>query len=234
MNEVGRLLISLAFAGAGLTLAGGGVIWSMDEGRRVRRSLTRVLGEAPHALLVAHGRGKGLGFNFTANQLALTWDAGGWCLVYKIEELIGAELAVDGQVLARVWRGEARRALDMLRGADTQVTFRLIFDDAAHPDFVMDLWLPEDETRKGAMTSAEAVQEANRWIARIESLLRRPLPRREAPVVAPASAPPPPAAAAPPSPELPVAAAPPRAVEPPPWEDDAEAFDDDDEADAIT
>src|ERR1700757_2228796 len=103
MTEVGRLLISLALAGAALTLLGGGVIWSMDETRRIRRSLTRVLGEAPHAMVVARGRGKGVGFNFTSNQVAVAWDAGAWCLIYRLDELVGAELAVDGQVLARVY-----------------------------------------------------------------------------------------------------------------------------------
>lgn len=222
MDDFGRLLLSLALAGAALTLAGGGVIWSMDESRRIRRSLTRLLGEAPHALLIAGGRGKGVGFNFTTNRMAVAWDAGAWCLVYRIEELIGAELAVDGQVLARAHRGEQRRALDRITGADTQVTLRLVFDDARYPDFVMDLWLPEDETRKRAMTAAEAVQEANRWIARVEALLRKPLPRREAPVVAAPPAPP-----APPQSPSP----PPRAAEPPPWEFDE---DPDDAPEAMT
>lgn len=220
MDELGRLLLSLALAGAALTLAGGGVIWSMDEGRRIKRSLARVLGEAPHAQLIARGRGKGVGFNFTSNRLAVCWDAGSWCLLYKFEELVGAELAVDGQVRARVYRGEARRALDVMTGADTQVRFRLVFDDPAHPDFVMDLWLPEDETRKSAMTAAEAVQEANRWIARIEALLRRPTPRRETPMLAsPAAAPRPAPASAP------AVASPPSDVLPP-WDLD----DDEDEA----
>lgn len=210
MGEVLRLLLSLGLAAVALTLLGGGIIWSMDESRRVRRSLTRVLGEAPHAMLIARGRGKGVGFNFTSNQLAVCWDAGAWCLIYRLEELIGAELAVDGQVLARVHRGENRRALDVLTGADTQVRLRLIFDDARHPDFLMDLWLPEDEIRKGAMSAAEAVQEANRWIARVEAVLRRPAARREPPLVA---APPPP----------------PPAAEPAPWD-----LDEDDETEAIT
>lgn len=208
MGEVLRLLLSLGLAAVALTLLGGGIIWSMDESRRVRRSLTRVLGEAPHAMLIARGRGKGVGFNFTSNQVAVCWDAGGWCLIYRLEELIGAELAVDGQVLARVHRGESRRALDQLTGADTQVRLRLIFDDARHPDFLMDLWLPEDEIRKGAMSAAEAVQEANRWIARVEAVLRRPMARRDPPLVA-----------APPSP----------AAAPPPWN-----LDEDDENEAIT
>jgi hypothetical protein len=205
MGEVMRLLLSLGLAGFALTLAGGGFIWSMNEGRRIRRSLARVLGEPAHALLIAHGRGKGLGFNFATNQLAVTWDAGGWCLVYRLEELTGAELAVDGQVLARVHRGEARRALDITTGADTQVRLRLIFDDIRHPDFVMDLWLPQDDTRKGAMSAPEAVQEANRWLARVEAVLRRPLARRDPPLVAP-----------PPPPPEPVVSA---AAEPPPWDD---------------
>ncbi|MDB5441791.1 MAG: hypothetical protein JWP86_613 [Phenylobacterium sp.] len=208
MGEVLRLLLSLGLAAMALTLAGGGIIWSMDESRRVRRSLTRVLGEAPHALLIARGRGKGVGFNFTSNQIAVCWDAGGWCLIYRLEELIGAELAVDGQVLARVHRGESRRALDLLTGADTQVRLRLIFDDPRHPDFLMDLWLPEDEIRKNAMSAPEAVQESNRWIARVEAVLRRPTPRRDPPLVA-AQAPP--------------------VAQPPPW-----GLDEDDETEAIT
>jgi len=219
MGEVLRLLLSLGLASVALTLAGGGFIWSMNEARRLRRSLARVLGEQAHAELIAHGRGKAIGFNFSTNQMAVCWDAGGWCLVYRLEELVGAELAVDGQVLARVYRGEPRRALDITTGADTQVRLRLIFDDAAHPDFVMDLWLPEDDGRKGALTTAEAVQEANRWIARVEAVLRRPTPRRDPPLVA---APPPPAAPAPaPAPRMAVA------EEPPPWDED-----DRDEADA--
>jgi hypothetical protein len=172
-----------------------------------------VLGETPHAMVIARGRGKGAGFNFTTNQVAVTWDAGAWCLIYRLDELVGAELAVDGQVLARVYRGEPRRALDVMRGADTQVRLRLIFDEPRNPDFVLDLWLPEDETRKGAMNSAEAIQEANRWIARVESLLRRPTPARPAPVVAtPAPEPKAPPRVAPAEP----------APEPPPWDDDDE------------
>jgi hypothetical protein len=212
MTEVGRLLISLALAGAALTLLGGGVIWSLDETRRIRRSLTRVLGEAPHAIVVARGRGKGVGFNFTSNQVAVAWDAGAWCLIYRLDELIGAELAVDGQVLARVYRGEPRRALDLMRGADTQVRLRLIFDEPRNPDLILDLWLPEDETRKGSMNAAEAIQEANRWIARVESLLRRPVSPRPALVAAPPPQPQP----ARPAPTVRADPAP----EPPPWDDD--------------
>lgn len=227
MGEYLRLFLSLGLAGLAVTLAGAGWVWSMNEERRLRRSLARVLGEPAHALLVAHGRGKAMGFNFTTNQMAVAWDSGDWCLVYRLEELVGAELIVDGQVLARVYRGEPRRALDSMGGADTQVRLRLVFDDMRHPDFVMDLWLPEDERRKSAMSSAEAVAEANRWVARVEAVLRRPVPRRDPPAAAspaPRSAPQP-QAPAPQAPPLfaPIAEDPDDEDDaPPPWEDDAE------------
>ncbi|MET0272284.1 MAG: hypothetical protein ABW360_04790 [Phenylobacterium sp.] len=201
MDEVARLLLMLAFAGVVLTLLGGLVIWHMDEARRVRRGLRHVLRCDPHALLVARGRGRGVGFNFTTNRMAVAWDAGAWCLIYRVNELTGAELIVDGHVCARVHRGEARRALDLLIGADKQVRLRLVFDDPAHPDFDLDLWLAEDEAKRKAMTSAEAAEEGNRWIARTEALLRRPAPRPGVIVAAPAPAPAPasaPVAVAPP------------------------------------
>ena len=217
MGEYLRLFLSLGLAGLALTLAGAGWIWSMNEERRLRRSLARVLGEPAHALIVAHGRGKAVGFNFTSNQVAVAWDAGAWCLIYHLEEMIGAELAVDGQVLARVHRGEQRRALDNLGGAENQVRLRLVFDDMHHPDFVMDLWLPEDERRKGGVTSAEAVAEANRWVARVEAVLRRPTPRRDPPIAAPSAPPaPPPAAPA-------AAYFMPSDDDEPPWADEDEA-----------
>lgn len=207
MNELARLIISVAVAGVALTLLGGGVIWSMDETRRIRRSLRKVLGENPHSLLIARGRGRGVGCNFTTNHVAVTWDAGAWCLVYRLEELIGAELVVDGRVEARAWRGEERRPLDRLSGADSEVRLRLVFDDPRHPDFNLPLWLPEDEERKHAMTAPEAVQEANRWLALTESVLRRPAARRASASVA--------AAPQPPSPR----AVPPEPA-PPPWDED--------------
>jgi hypothetical protein len=183
MDEVPRLLILLALAGAVLTLVGGAAIWYRDEARLVRRGLRKVLKVDPHALLVASGRGRGVGFNFTTNLLAVAWDAGAWCLIYRVDELIGAEMVVDGQVVARTYRGEERRPLDLVSGAEALVRLRLIFTDPAHPDFALDLWLPQDADRRGAWSAAEAMQEANRWMARIEALMRQRAARRDAPAL---------------------------------------------------
>ena len=186
MDEVARLLVLLAVAGAALTLLGGVVIWRMDEGRRTRRGLKVMLKGDAHGLLVARGRGRGVGFNFTQNIVACSWDQGAWGLVYHLDELIGAEAIADGQVVARV-----HRALDSLGGAEERVALRLAFNDLTYPEFVLDLWLPQDEGRRDGFSPEEALEECNRWLARIEALFRRPATSRATPAVA---APPPVAA----------------------------------------
>ncbi len=175
MNEWPRLLLLLALAGIGVTVLGSAAIWLMDEERRIRRALKRVLKGAPEAVILAPGRGRGAGFNFSTGAMAVAWDSGGWLLPYRIDELVGAELIVDGQILARVHRGEPRKPLDHGVEHAARVTLRLIFDDPHHPDFDLDLWLAGDETRRRTSSPSDAVQEANRWLARAEAVLRRPL-----------------------------------------------------------
>ena len=183
MDEVGRLLTLLAFAGLALTLLGGASLWHLDDVRRTRRTLRKILGAEPQPALIVRGRGRGLGFDLAAGTVAVIWDAGGWALSYRIDELTGVELIVDDRIAGRIHRGEARRPLDQIAGAEERVRLRFVFDDLTYPDFELDLWLDEDEGRRGRLTAAEALQEANRWLARVESLLRR-APAKAAPVVA--------------------------------------------------
>lgn len=197
MSEITRLLAILGVAGILTTALAGIARWYNDEGRQVRRGLRAILGGDTHGLLVARGRGRGVGFNFTSNQVAVAWDRGAWGLLYGLDELEGAEAIVDGQVLGRVRRGEPRRAVDILGGADRRVALRLIFNDVAHPDFLLDLWLPDDEGRRDELPPEDAIAEANRWLQRIEALFKRPgQPMRAAPAVTP-----PAAAQVPPEPE---------------------------------
>lgn len=141
MDDVARLLTLLALVGGALTLLGGVFAWRLDEVRRIRRSLTLVLETGPQPLLTARGRGAGIGFNLAAGKLAVTSDRGVWCLVYDIEELMGVELIVDRQVAARAFRSESRRPLDQLVAPEERVRLRFVFDDPAHADFEIDLWL---------------------------------------------------------------------------------------------
>ena len=183
MNEIGRLILLLAVAGGGLTALGGVSIWFLDEDRRVRRSLKSMLKGEPSAALVASRRGRGIGFNFPAGTIAITWDAGVWCLTYRVEELRGVQLIVDDEVADRAFRGETRRDIDRFAAAEKRVRLRFVFDDPAWPDFVLDLWLPQDVARRNSLTASEAVQEGAHWVSRIEALLARPAPQRLAPIV---------------------------------------------------
>lgn len=211
MTDIARLLLMLGLAGTAVTFIGSLALWYLDEPRRMQRALRRVLKGEPEAVVLARGRGRGAGFSFDTGLAAVAWDRGNWCLVYRIDELIGAELIIDGQVAARVYRGEPRRALDQVVSSADQVTLRLLFDDPRNPDFALDLWLGGDEARRDDWSPGAAIQESNRWLARADAILRRPPAPRPAPVVA----------APPPKPVAPVA------EEPPPWDDEDETPDED-------
>jgi hypothetical protein len=211
MNQFGPFVVLIALLAAGLAGLGAAVAWWNEETRRVRRGLRKVLGETPHALIVAPGRGRGAGFNFTSNNMAVAWDCGGWCLVYSIDELIGAELIVDGQVAARSWRAEPRRPLERVT-AERSVVLRLVFDDPRHPDFALELWAGD------AGDAGEAIEQGNRWIARTDSVFRRRPTAMQSRPATPRPGPPPQPSVAPPAQlaehqELPFDA-------PAPWEDD--------------
>ena len=197
MDEMARLLTLLALGGGALTLVGGVFVWRLDETRRLRRSLTKVLGVEPQPMLTARGRGVGIGFDLATGVVAVAWDRGAWCLVYRIDEMMGVELVVDDKVAARVVRGEPRRPLDHLTEPQARVRLRFVFDDATHPDFDMDLWRPEDQGLPGRLSAETALQEANRWMARMEAVLRRPTAARPGPsalaISRPVQAAPPPA-----------------------------------------
>lgn len=227
MTDMARLLLMLGLAGTAVTFLGSAMLWFFNEPRRIRRALRRVLLSEPEAIIVAQGRGRGAGFSLASGLAAVAWDKGGWCLVYQLDEVLGAELIVDGEVVARVYRGEPRRALDKTPGTAAQVTLRLILSDAKYPDFELDLWLLEDENRRDDWSPRAAIQEGNRWMARIDAIVRRPLAPRAPqqpqtqPVVAAAPTPDP----APPRP----APAPRPAAQPEPEPEPAHAVIDDDD-----
>jgi hypothetical protein len=197
MKDLVQLLLLVVLAGAAVTVAGSVALWLTDEVRGIRRALKRVLGAEPEILLTARGRGRGAGASLETGLFGVAWDSGKWCLVYRLDELMGAELIIDGQVVARAYRDEPRRALDQMVEQAGRVTLRLVFDDPRHPDFELDLWQAGDERRRSSASPALAVKDANQWLARAESILRRPRAGGSQ-----------------------IAQTPPPIVEPPPWDDD--------------
>ena len=214
MDEAARLLVLLALGGGAFALVGVVFAWFLQETRRLRRTLTQALGVEPQPLLIVRGRGAGIGFDLAAGQVCVAWDKGGWRMTYGLDELRGVELIVDRRVAARAFRGEPRRPLDDLADPEELVRLRFVFDDPQHPDFTLDLWRPEDTGLRGRLEPDAALEEANRWLARLESLLRRPGgmgAARPVPVPAPADAP---------------AARPTPVTALPPWQDDDDEDDD--------
>lgn len=220
MHDLARLLLTLALAGTVVTFLGSLILWATNEERRIGAALKRVLGGPSEATIIARGRARGAGLSVTTGLFATAWDKGDWCMVYRLEEVTGAELLIDGEVAARVFRGENRKALDRVPATAREVTLRLVFDDPVNADFDLQLWAAGDETRRDAPTAASCAQAANQWLARVEAIVRRP---RTAPVVSASPPPPAPKVArrAPPPP-------PPADDEAPPWDEDEDVDDPDD------
>jgi hypothetical protein len=171
--ELIRTLLLLGIAGAALTFAGSLFAWWMEEPRRLRRLVRKVLGGAPDGVIVAIGRGAAAGFRLASSQVVVMRSGGADALLYRLHSLTGAELIVDDEVAARVMRDEPRRVLDSVNANARHVTLRLLFDDARHPDFSLDLWLPADADRRHARQAAAAIREARSWLTRAEAIMRR-------------------------------------------------------------
>jgi hypothetical protein len=174
MHNIVRFILVIGFAGSATTLLAGLWAWWNEEDRRLRRIARRALGGIPDAAIIARGRNSAAAFRLVSGEVLVMRHGGASALLYPMRLLVGAELIVDGEVAARALRDEPRRALDRIAGEARRVTLRLIFDDAAHPDFELDLWIPEDALRRDARPPAAAIQEARGWLARAESILRRP------------------------------------------------------------
>ena len=173
MQNLLRLLLLLGVAGSALTFLGSGAAWWFEEDRRLKRLVRRALGGEPDAVIVARGRNAAAGFRLASGQVVVMRDGGADALLYPLRALVGAELIIDGQVVARAVRDEPRRPLDQIASAPSQVTLRLVFDDPRHPDFDLDLWLVRDLLRRDALVPVAAIQEARSWLARAEAILRR-------------------------------------------------------------
>jgi hypothetical protein len=165
-------VLLIGVGGVGVTLLAMGLARLMAEDQRLARTFRKGLQASPDAALIAHGSGRGAALSLAARRVVTAWDAGGWHMVYPLDELLGAELDLDGVVAARAMRGEPRRMLDKATGAEREVRLRLLFDEPRHPDFELVLW-PVRPGRGAPTRPREAIAEANRWIARVEALLRR-------------------------------------------------------------
>jgi hypothetical protein len=189
--ETARTLALLLLAGAGLSLAAWWVAWWRKPGRRLRRALRRVLNRTPDAQAISPGEGRAAGLDVTGGQVAVLWDLGDSGLVFAFREVEGAELTIDGEVAARVRRGEAAKPLDRVSRTAERVALRLLFTDARWPEFELDLAVGDALDAATGETPEDVVKRGRRWLAHIDAIVRRPLP------AAAVATPEPPAVAAP-------------------------------------
>jgi hypothetical protein len=171
-HALGAILVFCVFALLATTAAGA-LTWWLEPGRRTLRALTRVLGAPPEVTALAPLRSQGAGLRIAEGRLAVVRGVGDPGLVYDLHELIGVELIFDGQVAARMFKGEARKALDQISPQVNRVVLRLVFDDVRDPEFELELLNPADLAQRRAPDPGLAVQEGRRWFARLEAVLRR-------------------------------------------------------------
>lgn len=170
MDEAFRTVLLIALAAAALTTATLALAWWMEPQRRLRRAMLKSLGRIGDAEAIAPAEGKAAALDFDEGQLAVLWARGAHGLVYDFAEVEGGEIIVDGCVVARIRRGEQRKALDVMAPEAEQVVLRLMFADARHPEFELALWNAATPGQAGS--SAEALRLGRRWLSHIEALLK--------------------------------------------------------------
>ena len=170
MVDALRIILLIGLVAAALTTAALGLAWWMEPGRRLRRAMLKSLGATPEAEALSPAEGRAAGLDFDGAQVAVLWGRGAHGLVYGFEEIDGGEVIVDGHVVARIRRGEVRKALDVMVPGAEQVVLRLMFADARHPEFELSLWNAALPTQTGS--PAEAMRLGRRWLSHLEALLK--------------------------------------------------------------
>ncbi len=170
MDEALRVILLVSLAAAALTTAALTLNWWMEPERRLRRAMLKSLGAVAEAEAISAHEGRAAGLDFESGQIAVLWDRGAHGLVYGFDEVEGGEIIVDGHVVARVRRGEARKALDIMAPDAEVVTLRLLFADARYPEFELALWNAIAPGHAGS--PSEAMRLGRRWLSHIEALLK--------------------------------------------------------------
>lgn len=174
MGEAIRLILLIILGAAALTVGAMALSWWMEPNRRLHRAMFKALGRPPQAEAWAPQEGRAAGIDFDQGQLAVLWNNGAHGLIYGVQEIDGAEVIVDGAVIARVSRAAPRRDMDIMAPDANQVTLRLMFADARDPEFELTLHDARHPVspQTPALTSGEALRLARRWLSHVEALIK--------------------------------------------------------------
>ena len=177
MNDALRLIVLLVLAGLVLTLVGTLIARWLDPARRLVRYLRLALQAPPEAVMMDRGGGKAMGFNLDTGKIAVLWDKGRKGYVYRFEQMVGAEMMVDNIVLARCFRDRPPMPLDEIPMSAHRGVMRVVFDNPRDPEYELEIWPAMNGRGHEYPSPADAVQAGRKWLARLESLLRRGPPR---------------------------------------------------------
>jgi hypothetical protein len=185
MNDALRLALLLVIAALALTAIGAILARSLDQARRLTRYLRMALQAEPEGVMMDRGGGKAMAFNLDAGKIAVLWDKGRKGLVYRLDQLVGAEMMVDHIVLARCFRDRPVMPLDEIPMAVHRGVMRVVFDNPRDPEYELEIWPAMNGRGHEHRSPAEAVQAGRKWLTGLEAILRRPPPRTLTRPVAP-------------------------------------------------
>ena len=174
------LLLNYALIAAFLTTGVLLLSWWMESERRLWRAMKKALGAPADTVALSAHEGRAAGLDLDGGQLVVLWNRGAMGLVYAFEEVLGAEIIVDGHVVARVLRGQLRKEIDLDAPDAELVVLRLIFSDPHNAEFELSLWngtrnAPASEAEKtsGARSPGEGLRLGRRWLSHVEALMQR-------------------------------------------------------------
>ena len=170
MGETFRVILLIALTAAFLTTGALMLSWWMEPQRRLQRALLKSLGRKADTEALSPAEGRAAALDFDGGQVVILWQRGSQGLVYAFDEIEGGEIIVDGHVVARVRRNEARKSLEVMVPDAEQIVLRLMFDDARHPEFELALWDAAAPAPTGS--PAEAMRLGRRWLSHVEALLK--------------------------------------------------------------
>ena len=171
MGETFRVILLIALTAAFLTTGALMLSWWMEPERRLKRALLKTLGVKAETEALSPAEGRAAALDFDGGQVVVLWQRGAQGLVYGFDEIEGGEIIVDGHVVARVRRGEQRKALDVMAPDAELVTLRLLFADARYPEFELALWNADLPASTGS--PSEALRLGRRWLSHVEALMKR-------------------------------------------------------------
>lgn len=173
MNDAMRLGLLLVIAGLALTVVGVLTARWFDPRRKLAHYLQMALSATPEGVMMDRGVGRAIAFNLNAGKIAVLWDEGRQGLVYRLDQLMGAEMMVDHQVLARCFRDRPAKPLDEIPQGLHHGVLRLVFDNPRDPEFELELWPALHGRSHEYRSPAEAIQAGRRWLTALEAILRR-------------------------------------------------------------